>query len=120
MSIELFLYLIDRLDVVNFLAGLSAMLLIAAPMLAIYFIDNVNKDKEECREDARKLWKFIKSKWYVYFIVFFLAFILPSQKTMYLIAGAHYLKKSDIPSKVEMAINKKLNEYLDYDEKEVD
>lgn len=47
------------------------------------------------------------------FIVLIIAFVfLPSEKTMYMMLGAHYLKKSDIPQKLELVINKKLDEYL--------
>lgn len=49
-----------------------------------------------------------------FFSVFliFISLLMPSEKTIYLMLGANYLKNSTLPSKVEMAIEKKINEYL--------
>lgn len=43
---------------------------------------------------------------------------IPSEKTMYMMIGARYLQKSNIPSKVEQVINKKLDSYLVEDKRE--
>jgi hypothetical protein len=55
------------------------------------------------------------SKWV--FLLFLIGALFPSEKTIYLILGAHYLKDSTLPSKVEIAIDKKIDEYLKEDGK---
>lgn len=45
-------------------------------------------------------------------IAILIASFIPSQKTMYLMLGANYLKNSALPTKVEIAIEKKIDEYL--------
>lgn len=37
--------------------------------------------------------------------------VLPDEKTMYMISGVHYLKQTDIPTKVATLINLKLDEF---------
>jgi hypothetical protein len=43
---------------------------------------------------------------------------IPFEKTMYLMVGAHIIKSSAIPSKVEAVISKKLDEYLAEEKKD--
>lgn len=108
MNIELFLYLIDILN------GIRLVLYIALIFSTIIYILHVffSSHKEDNRESLKKTLKYgNKIKWY-YIIMLIFYLLIPSQKTMYLMMGSHYLKNSQIPSKVEMVLNKKLDEYL--------
>lgn len=49
-------------------------------------------------------------------LIYTIAAIIPSEKSMYLMMGANLAKNRDIPSKVEMAIEKKIDGYLNEDE----
>lgn len=46
-----------------------------------------------------------------------LGMLIPSERTIYLMLGANFPKTSPLPSKIEMAIEKKIDSYL-VDEKE--
>lgn len=53
-------------------------------------------------------------------VLIIIMIIIPTSKTMYLIAGNNYLNSTQIPTKVEKIINDKLDDYLtdDQDRKE--
>lgn len=110
MSIEFILYLIDMLGNVS---GLITGILIASSLLlfilCFFSIDEYTEFKNTL--GAKALAIFFKYSWLYILLALTTAFI-PSQKTMYLMLGANYLKNSTLPSKVEIAISKKIDEYL--------
>jgi heme/copper-type cytochrome/quinol oxidase subunit 2 len=104
MSIELFLYLIDLIASIGIMSCLLFFILII--ILIVELIKAFNDDDDEGKfKYSTKLKKY-------FCILAIIIMIIPSEKTMYLMLGSNYLKKSDIPQKVELAINKKLDEYL--------
>lgn len=114
MSIELLLYLIDIAGNLSVALGIVIVasliaLLISTIILAVCFGETNDDFKES------KLFFLYNSIWShigKIIVVLILAILCPSQKTMYMIVGAHYLKASTLPSKVELAIEKKIDEYL--------
>lgn len=105
MSIEWFLYLSDILPCLGIILGVGA--LISFIIIAIGFMGTCDDE-----ESTIGYINFIKKYIWIPFLAILISILLPSQKTMYLIMGANALKKSDIPSKVERVIDKKLDEFL--------
>lgn len=108
MSIELFLYLIDISSNISALCDIALCILLFFAGLYTLVGFAINENANHLRN--------LKGYYKYYFIPLALCSIIcaltPSQKTFYLIIGAHYLKSSDLPSKVELIIEKKLDEYL--------
>lgn len=115
MNIEAFIYLSSVLPSIG-----GALTIITVSGLFIlsgvaFFIIG-QKDYNENGLDVLKKYRIFK----IFFALVFCGFLscfFPSQKTMYLMLGSHYLKDSNIPSKVELLLNKKLDEYLAEDKK---
>lgn len=109
MSIELFFYLADLFENISSVAAVI-LIFIGISMffspIAISLLDDMSWDIEI---NIKRIFVYAIS---TALICALIAIITPSKKTMYLMVGAHYLKKSDIPTKVELVINKKLDEYL--------
>lgn len=111
MSIEWILYLIDVLVAID---NISAVIFIISLIgFILTGIACITMKAEESEEYAIKFMKSLFNKALVFLLLSssFLIFI-PSKQTMYTILGANYLKKSDLPAKVEAVLNKKLDEYL--------
>lgn len=120
MSAELVLYLISILANVKFFFLLTTILLsIASFLVIVVSILNISIDSE--KEESIKCLKF-SGKYFlpVIFLLSFICCLIPSPYELYLIAGTHYLNKTDIPVKVEAAINKKLDEFLNEEGKSDD
>jgi hypothetical protein len=115
MSIEWLLYLIDISKNISngatfIFITLFTNFIIVIIILAI--IKAVNEDEEYSGSMLHKFLKYITHNvWKVIFLGSILCF-LPSEKTMYMMLGAHYLKTNTLPSKVELAIEKKIDSYL--------
>lgn len=108
MSFELIIYLIAFLhNLDNLLALLT---FIGLVILVIIVINNdIKKPFKECGNII---------KWWL--PIFIINCLIPSEKTMYIMLGANALKSSTIPSKVELVINKKLDEFLAEEEPKKD
>ena len=119
MNIELVLYLIDIVANINVAIGLILGLLII--IFIIIGIISLSQWSDTYNKTEWKETSLYKSKSYFlfgFFIIIPLMCLIPSQKTMYMIVGANVIKSSTIPSKVEQAINKKLDEYLTEEKKD--
>lgn len=110
MSIELVLYLIDIFQSINGFAivGLIFYLFVTIIIIGMHHFAYYDYEKEK----ATYFLNILKNKLWIVFLSIFLCIFIPSQKTMYLMLGANFLKNSSLPSKVEMAIEKKIDEYL--------
>ncbi len=110
MSIEWFLYLADIANSLGAFFSISGLIMIVSGVILL--IDKYIDD-EEVRASKTLLF-FITFIGAMFFIT---SCFIPSEKTIYLIAGAHELKSSDVSNKVEAVIEKKLDEYLKDDAK---
>lgn len=106
MNIELILYLIDigiNFQIVTFIASII--------MMVLYFITAFHNSTSFCDNEKISYKNHLfASKILTVFI--FISILVPSKKTMYMMIGAKYLRESNVPEKVQMIINKKLDEYL--------
>lgn len=116
MSIEWFIYFADILPNIGgflgFICGVGMLVLaVVSGFMATYASDNDEPIFSFLRQN--KVFKILAA------LIFcgFLSLIFPSQKTMYLMLGSHYLKNSNMPAKIEQVLNKKLDEYLDEEKK---
>lgn len=115
MSIELLIYLADVLG--NFQGVGIALLIISGSIFGLFsFIAATqmgphlfNKDEDNLFRKAMKSAKKVLISWFVLLI---LVVFTPADKTIYMMMGAHYIKESSIPPKIERLIEKKLDEYL--------
>lgn len=112
MSIEWLLYLIDVLEslngcVVTFSVISNIVLMIFLAAFAIFYVENNLENKIKRFKD------FSKVLVPIVIISTTLSVLIPSKKTMYAIALAHYSKQSDIPAKVFKAIEVKLDEVIE-------
>jgi hypothetical protein len=116
MSIELILYLIDVAESLNVVLGLVCTLsIIGLGIAGIISFMSSDIDERDKKWDKYKL--FINKYFWKFMIILFLACIIPCKKTMYLMLGAHAIKSSPLPSKIEQAIEKRIDKYLLEEEK---
>lgn len=99
MNAELTLYAIS---VIGNIGELIALILLLFPIACIILI-MVNE--KEFKKYLKLILPFLA-------ILLCIGIIIPDRKTMYMIASTHYLKKSDIPSKVLEILNHKLDEII--------
>jgi hypothetical protein len=110
MNIVLVIYLIPMIDLLKGFCTLTCV--IGVPLcLILALIDIVEFEGEVV--NATKKWAIG-----IFLPLLLMALILPSEKTMYLMAGAKCLQDSIIPKKIELIISKKLDEYLLEDNKD--
>jgi hypothetical protein len=117
MNIETILYLADILNKVQ-------MLFLFTPLL--YFIlfgfvtlviatgpaSSYSEDKILREKFKNKVLGNYKKIFILPLSIILISCIIPSQRTIYLMLGAHYIKNSTLPTKVELAIEKKIDSYL--------
>lgn len=112
MTIEWFLYMADVLGSVKTLTAIVSGIGIACTVVFTIMILVDSKDGDE-----PKILK-VSFKFLITFVLIGLFNLFcPSEKTMYMILGTHYLKQSTLPAKIETAIEKKLDEYLHEEQK---
>lgn len=114
MNIESVIYLTDILHNIDFISGMFFIIGLILTMLCLAFggFARIDSSKEWEESFLYKFSTFLKIHIYKIIIFIVISCLIPSQKTMYLMIGANYLKSSELPSKVEIAINKKIDEYL--------
>lgn len=113
MSIEWLLYLIDLVShLCCFMVTILAIAIIGTFVSFVAWQIDFNYSSEESIELRDKR---IKTCATVFFIASIVCVSIPSEKTMYAIALAHYSKQSDIPSKVLKAIEVKLDDIIKFD-----
>lgn len=115
MSVILFLYLADMF---NNLSGICCIaLFIALITLAVLSFMSLNctGDRDYEKEARARVNKLIRLFLKILVPLVLVVIFVPDAKTMYLMMGAEYLNKSDIPVKVEKIINNKLDYYLTND-----
>lgn len=114
MNLLTILYLIDLLGNFNNTIALAIVLLFVS-WIFIFIIYGHAHDSDK----FNKIKFFKKTKILLFFTssIFILNIITPSQKTMYLMVSVKYLQNSMIPKKIELILNKKLDEYLLEDKK---
>ncbi len=112
MNVEFALYLIDVIkninDVLVIFSVTCAVLLMGSTFWVAVCAFDVNYEKN--KEVSLKCFKTL---FFITLIISTINLVTPSEKTMYLIMGDHYLKKSPIPSKVELALEKKIDGYIE-------
>jgi hypothetical protein len=107
MNIEIMIYLANVLPHFAILSLFSLLGILASIMgIAFSYI-----------EDIEIIRKPLFISFSISLFLGILGMLIPSERTIYLMLGANYLKTSTLPSKVEMAIEKKIDSYL-MDEKE--
>jgi hypothetical protein len=114
MSIELILYLIDVVSNVNgFLTVVlltSALIIIAILFCAgMEYFDSCDNFSES---SIAKALLYVKKYIGWWLLLLLISVFFPSEKTMYMMIGANVFKSSNLPPKIEAAIEKKLDEYL--------
>lgn len=106
------IYLANVLPNISCLTGMLGLL----SLILIGLVSLIKKTNAYGGEEHEDADNFVKNyfkpniKWIV--ICFLISAAIPSERTIYLMMGANYLKTSTFPSKVEMAIEKKINGYL--------
>ncbi len=116
MNIESVLYLINlvkNLDIAIGIVLVTSFIFILITLIitglnhAGSYGDDEYKDSHLCA-----FINFIRKniKWLI--LLLSVSCIFPSERTMYLMIGANYFKNSNIPPKIELIIEKKLDEYL--------
>ena len=109
MKIETVIYLIEIISNIDnflnaiFFLGITIMIISGAIYL-LNIDDNPNI--------ARKMSKILKKFWFLP-IVLSINVFFPEKNSMYLMLGAKYLSQSNIPTKVEKALNLKIDNYID-------
>lgn len=106
------LYLINLLDSFN-VALLSLFLISVLVLLALGNMYSLLLPNESIDDFVLKFGKAIKLAATVAISTLIIQIIIPSEKTCYLMLAAKYLDKSEIPSKIEIIIHKKLDKYLE-------
>lgn len=106
MSFELCLYLINLvLNFGNFLGLMGFLGLFASGCIGLFhFLEGSDYP------DERKLKPMKILIWAV--LSLFLSCFIPSSKTMYVMAGSHYMKQSEIPNEIYKLIKKHLGDEL--------
>ena len=107
MSLELCLYLIDVLG--NLRVALLMVALLGIVVIIFIYIEMYDVYGEEINKYSLG---WIKKLVIISLASFSFCVLIPSPKTMYMIAGTNYLKQSDIPQKVRQLLDKKLEELL--------
>lgn len=102
MSAELTLYAINIISNIGYtIATIFLLFSVISIVLIMVYDDNL--------EELKKYFKLILP---LLAILLFINIILPSPKTMYMMASTHYLKNNGIPSKVLEVLNYKLDEII--------
>jgi hypothetical protein len=118
MSAALAIYFASVSDLVSksssFVIGFSFLFFIVFSMLRFACQDESFNVSQEFKN---KINFFIKTSISVVVMSGIVHCIFPTEKTIYMMMGAHYIGKSDVPAKIESAIVKKLDEYLKEDGK---
>lgn len=112
MNIETMIYLADVASKITIVLALGSFIFLFATGLISMMMD-IDAYGDEEKEKAHSFFQtyFVKKiKWGL--MIIFIAFLMPSERAIYLMLGANYLKTSALPSKVEMAIEKKIDGYL--------
>ena len=116
MTIETVLYLINLFDNLN-IASNTILIICGIGIVVTTMILGLSHSFYSYHEDFKDsaLFEFLnilklKIKWL--FLLLLLNCFLPSERTMYLMIGANYFKNSSLPPKIELIIEKKLDEYL--------
>jgi hypothetical protein len=118
MSIEWLIYFADvSLKMTGFFAILAAIsVVISVPVFFAFIFHSENKNADHPSipktYPLRKYVKFPVLGFILAIIFLCTACLIPSKQTIYLIAGAHMAKQSNIPAKVMMIVNEKLDELL--------
>lgn len=115
MNAATFIYLANLCD--GFSVLFTTLIIISVVVLiicTIVIICQINVGVENTIEKTAHNFtlKITKNCLYVFSISFFFGIFIPSERTIYLMMGANYLQKSNIPNKVEKIIDKKLDFYL--------
>ncbi|HEV2917591.1 MAG TPA: hypothetical protein VGW78_07660 [Candidatus Babeliales bacterium] len=116
MNIETVLYLINVFGTMKDVVCIASMISVFALGVCAFIFGII-----KASGDGDSLWIaysiFLKKHFWKFIFLVFLACIIPSEKTMYFMLGAHAIKSSPLPSKIELAIEKKIDDFLSEDEK---
>lgn len=105
MSIEVVLWLIDVLPGLAYFFFVMSLIFLILVILAGVGDDEEKQIRNNIVNNYKKIFG-------IPVLIIFLTLFLPSKETMYMMLGAHYIKNSTLPTKVEMAIEKKIDGYL--------
>ncbi len=108
MSLSWILYLADVLDSLSCVFTLGFIILLIAGVAGlIVFAHMADYD-----DDKKPLLKFLNTILKFFIVCLVGVVLIPSSKTIYMILATNYLDKTQIPAKVELIIEKKLDQYL--------
>jgi|SRR5271163_1611650 len=111
MSTVLVIYILSLLEKLNILS----IIILVITVLVSFFVSmyycgeciHMTRDKN----DLEKWYRFyLRRAGIVVGLCCFLQVVIPSTDKMYLMAGAHYLQKSELPDRVGRILNQKLDE----------
>lgn len=109
MSLSLLLYIVDVISNMNCL--LSLLFFIISGSLLVLLIAFVCSDDDD-KEKLITILKYIYKKIWICISIVILIIILPSSTTMYLMLGTSYLQSTNIPIKVQQALELKLDDVI--------
>lgn len=112
MTLSQWLYLVDVLDNIDTLIGLSVFSFLAFLVIFGVVSSVWHDDDDGFPEWVRKAWSSIYRKMWVFFVALSVSLLIPSQKTMYLMLGSSYLSTTGIPTKVQQALELKLDDVI--------
>jgi len=109
MSLALIVYLINVIPGIGFLAFVLGFCCVVAAGLSIFWIVSVldsymNTNSAECKQELKRPKKFIKNLLTSAIGLFFVAIVIPSEKTLYTMLAAYGVEK--------VATNEKTQEIL--------
>lgn len=110
MSITTLIYLMGLLSSINYALFVFAIIFLVMTIVCgiLYLSAQDFGEIEEQENLSRKI-----KKWSIHFVfIVVLMATIPSKKTMWLMLGSSALEKSDIPEKVLIIINKKLDDII--------
>lgn len=122
MTIEGWIYLAPMFDLLKQISQLYCLLFFLAIVFIGVILGMMRSAIGIYGTDYKDFLSYVKTATYfgkkglsIFIVSLIVTILTPSEKTIYLMLGAHYLKSSTIPSKVELLINKKLDTYLSED-----
>ena len=112
MSIEAILYLISVFDSLTFVTAVIVVVFLVSLVPCGIIVANCLEDYSDQTRLRKAVAWYLRRAVIVFIPALILLVLVPSERTMYLMMGSHYLSQSGIPSKVEAVLSKKLDEYL--------
>lgn len=111
MSLTAWLYVVDVMSSINCILSFIFVGFIIVGIFGV-IATLVNISDEDCWPGIVKAWTFVYRRLWVLFLYALLMIAIPSSKTMYLMLGTSYLTSTGIPTKVQQALELKLDDVI--------